>query len=327
MTVTKDWERQPLVMIVDDVPKNLQVLGNTLRKENYRISVAQNGRQALDMVENTKLTPDIILLDVMMPEMNGFDVCRELKENSGTRDIPVIFLTAKSDQDDISNGFRLGAVDYVTKPFNSAELLARVRTHLSLKFTREELLEKNALLEEKNKQLTAAQKELEVAARTDPLTKLPNRRDILEKIIEEKIRFDRSSKPFTLVLGDIDDFKRINDTYGHDCGDMVLVETARIMRGHLRKQDHAARWGGEEFLLLPETDAAGGKTITQKIREKIADNTLEYQDQSISVTMTFGVTTITQNCPGNIEECLKKADKLLYQGKQEGKNRVVSAGI
>lgn len=136
----------PIILIVDDVPKNLQVLGTILKKKNYKVSALNNGKQAIEMVN--KINPDLILLDIMMPDMNGFEVCEILKNSDTTKDIPVIFLTAKSDDEDIVNGFELGAVDYVKKPFSSAELLARVKTHIQLKRMRESLEIKNKYLEE-----------------------------------------------------------------------------------------------------------------------------------------------------------------------------------
>jgi len=140
---------KPLILIVDDVPKNLQVLAGMLVKKNYELAIATNGREALVRLE--EISPDLILLDIMMPEMDGFETCRKLKENPSTAEIPVIFLTAKTDPEDILKGFELGGVDYVTKPFNSTELLARVHTHLELKRAREILIEKNKKLEELNK--------------------------------------------------------------------------------------------------------------------------------------------------------------------------------
>jgi two-component system sensor histidine kinase/response regulator len=138
----KEKQNKPLILIAEDIPKNMEMVCSILRKEGYRLAMAGNGRQALTMVPDVR--PDLILLDIMMPEMNGFEVCEELKKKTGTKDIPIIFLTAKVDTEDVVKGFELGAVDYVTKPFKGAELLSRVKTHLELKFAREELKELNA---------------------------------------------------------------------------------------------------------------------------------------------------------------------------------------
>lgn len=169
--------------------------------------------------------------------------------------------------------------------------------------------------------LEKANMKLKEISRTDPLTEVSNRRDILEKIEYETLRFERSNRTFCLLMGDIDHFKSINDTYGHECGDFVLKELVKTMVSGLRKQDVVSRWGGEEFmLLLPETQLVGGKVAAEKIRQKIAQNKFEYQDKIISVTITFGVSEIAND--KTIDSCIKEADKALYKGKNKGRNRV-----
>jgi diguanylate cyclase (GGDEF)-like protein len=207
----------------------------------------------------------------------------------------------------------------VTKPFNSAELLARVKTHLELKRTREELIRRN-------KELIKTKKDLEISALTDPLTKLLNRRAILTHIQYEKNRFERNRKPFTLLLGDIDGFKGFNDKYGHECGDYVLVLVAQTMKSLVRKVDSVARWGGEEFLLLlPDTGLEGGRTTAEKIRQSIASHTFNYNQIPLTVTMTFGVSTFAYSCSQDIDDCIRSVDLVMYEGKQKGKNCVVTA--
>jgi diguanylate cyclase (GGDEF)-like protein len=154
------------------------------------------------------------------------------------------------------------------------------------------------------------------------LTRLSNRRDFLEKFQHEKGRFDRNRKPFAVVLGDIDDFKSVNDQYGHDCGDFALVNISSLMKSMVRKQDIIGRWGGEEFiLLLPESPLDGGKRVAEEIRKKIAANTFNFNGNKFSVTMTFGISEF--NATSDIDTCIKKADEALYSGKQKGKNCVV----
>lgn len=318
---TTDPEENPgpkeFILVVDDVSQNLQVLCTILGKKNYKIAIARSGKKTLEMVE--KVLPDLILLDVTMPEMDGFEVCRRLHHSPRTRDIPVIFLTARIETESVVKAFEMGAVDYVTKPFNSAELLARVNTHLELKRTREELVRRN-------KELIKTQKDLEISALTDPLTKLLNRRAILTNIQYEKNRFERKRKPFTLLLGDIDGFKGFNDKYGHECGDFVLVSTVQIMKSLVRKVDSVARWGGEEFLLLlPDTGLEGGRTIAEKIRQTIADHTLTYNQTPLAVTMTLGVSTYAYSCSQDIDDCIRSVDLVMYEGKKKGKNCVVTA--
>lgn len=313
------YNKQPggLILVVDDVSHNLKVLCNILGKRDYRIAVAKSGLQALEMVE--KVTPDLILLDVMMPELDGFEVCRRLQQSPSTRDVPVIFLTAKAENENVVQGFEIGAVDYITKPFNATELLVRVQTHLELKQARQELLIKN-------RELTEAKEKLEQAARTDALTQLANRRGLLERFDVEKNRFERSQRSFSMLMGDIDNFKQINDNHGHNCGDYTLTSISKIMLGLVRKQDTVGRWGGEEFLLLlPETNANGARITAEKIRETIANHPFNYEGLSLSIQITFGICTYGDTCSGDIDDCIRVVDDALYKGKASGKNCVVSA--
>ncbi len=300
------------VLIVDDNSKNLQVLADILGGEHYKVALAKDGGKALTFVR--KRRPDLILLDIMMPHLDGFEVCKQLKADTETRDIPVIFISALTDTQDKLRGFRAGGVDYVTKPFQKEEVLARVKTHLELKRSQEAL--KTAYFK-----LHKAYEELEIAARTDSLTQLSNRRDMMDKIKYEKKKTDRSSKPFALILADIDNFKNFNDQYGHDCGDYVLVTVSEIIRNRVRRQDTAARWGGEEFLLLlPETEVEGAKTLAASIQQALAEQTMRYDQDQFQVTLTLGISI----CHGgtDIDHCIKAADEALYDGKRAGKNRI-----
>jgi diguanylate cyclase (GGDEF)-like protein len=168
------------------------------------------------------------------------------------------------------------------------------------------------------------ERQMEALAMSDPLTRLANRRRMRELLEQERVRFQRNPRPFTLVLADVDNFKAINDTRGHDCGDHVLLHAAERLRSALRAQDGAARWGGEEFLvLLPETDARGGVVLAERLREAIESAPPTFEGSSIPVTMTFGVATFGG---GSIDDCLRRADEALYEGKSRGKNRVVLDG-
>ncbi|MBC8415486.1 MAG: diguanylate cyclase [Candidatus Cloacimonetes bacterium] len=190
----------------------------------------------------------------------------------------------------------------------------------------DQLKNANNKLEKANKELKRAKEKLEKIARTDPLTHLSNRRDILEKMNYEKDRFERNAKPFTIVISDIDNFKSVNDNYGHYCGDHVLKTISKLFTSSLRKQDICARWGGEEFLLfLPETNLEGGLTISEKIRKEIANTKIKYKDVTLKITMTFGVCVYNQLV--DINKCILKADKALYKGKHSGKNKVLPAKL
>jgi two-component system, cell cycle response regulator len=323
-----------LILIVDDNPQNLQIIGEKIEQSGYDTAIAINGNQAYDFALVNQ--PDLVLLDIMMPMVDGFEVCRFFKNNPATRDIPIIFLTARTNYDDISKAFELGAVDYVTKPFNVLELNARIKTHLDLKKSRErlaeynkelkntnmELTQANKVISEKNIQLSDTMKQLEIAARTDPLTELFNRRRIIELIEIEAIRYARSKKIFSIAIGDIDLFKNINDNYGHDGGDFVLKTIADKITAMIRKQDSASRWGGEEFLiLLPETDIKGANNLTEKVRKKIASCELASININLNVTMTFGIAEY--DAGSSIDSTIKKADIALYEGKNKGRNCVV----
>lgn len=310
------------VLIVEDNPINLRVLFDSLTISGFKALVAQSGEAAISQAEIAQ--PDIILLDVMMTGINGFETCEYLKKNKKTKDIPVIFMTALSDTVDKVRGFEVGGVDYVTKPFDKTELIARIKSHVELRKYQEKLEQSNLELLKINRELEEAQEKLEYAARTDPLTRLSNRRDIIEKLEYEKIRMKRKGSTFCLILCDIDDFKQINDTYGHNCGDFVLVSIASILRSAIREEDQVARWGGEEFLLLlTGTGIEGGKTVAEKLRENVENHCFRFEDMNLKITMTFGV-AVYDNHELLIDNCIKKADQALYAGKDRGKNCVVA---
>ncbi|MDA8388303.1 MAG: diguanylate cyclase [Nitrospiraceae bacterium] len=314
------------ILIADDVPANIKMLGEIL-KGGYEIVVATNGHKAYKLA--CECAPDLILMDVMMPEMDGFTACGLLKAVEKTADIPVIFITASRTEEDIVKGFTAGGVDYITKPFNPTELDARVRTHLELRNSREilkrysrELESKNNELNEKNVLLGEALEQITCLARTDHLTGLCNRSHMMEKLREEEVRFHRNGRPFSLILSDIDHFKRFNDTYGHECGDLVLKTISGILKNSLREQDTVARWGGEEFLLLlPETDVSAAEGVARRLLEKVASHELDYNGSALCVTMTFGVSAYEKD--SGIAGSIRHADEALYDGKEQGRNRVV----
>ncbi|HEY3368749.1 MAG TPA: diguanylate cyclase [Symbiobacteriaceae bacterium] len=315
------------ILIVDDMPTNIRILGELL-KDRYEILVANNGNRAVQIAQAKR--PDLILMDVMMPEMDGFAACRALKLTALTTNIPVIFITARHETDDVVKGFESGGVDYITKPFNPAELYARVKTHIDLKNSRAELAryamqmaELNRELQSLNIQLNEANANLSLAAWTDPLTMLANRRTMVERIREEAARTDRTQGLFSLCISDLDHFKKINDTYGHDAGDHVLKSIASILKSALREQDVLARWGGEEFLLLmPETGLKEAQIAAERLRGVVENAEILYDGNRIALTMTFGVSTYDKS--EGVDGSIKKADSALYVGKSTGRNCVVA---
>jgi len=292
------------ILIVDDAPANIQVLANAL-KGDYRIRVANSGARAIEVARATQ--PDLILLDVMMPELDGYEVCRRLKDDPSTSHIPVIFVTARNETQDEMRGLDLGAVDYITKPIELPILNARVRTHVNLKL-KTDLLEQLALL--------------------DGLTCIPNRRRFDQQIQQEWQRARRERNPLALVMIDVDDFKRYNDHYGHGAGDECLRRVARALSETLnRPADLLARYGGEEFaLLLPNTDAEGACRIAERCRAAISALQLPHAASSVGpvVSISLGVAATQAPMP-SARDLVEEADRALYQAKQAGRNRVATA--
>lgn len=316
----KDYKAH--ILVVDDNPMNLQVIGGLLEDKGYELAIALSGKEALAYLE--KEQTDLILLDIMMPGIDGYEVCGRLKRNPITKNIPVIFLTANSEPEQIARGFEAGAVDYVTKPFHSDELMARIHTHLDLSLSKRHILIINEALKETNMQLQEALEQLEIAAKTDPLTSLLNRRSITEIMENEMVRIKRNRKSFSLILADIDDFKRINDSFGHDCGDFVLQSISELLNTSTRAQDAVARWGGEEFLIfLPETELAGALRLSEELRSKAETTCITFKELDLSITLTFGVSVYQEE--SGLEAAIKMADISLYKGKEQGKNRVVAS--
>lgn len=296
-----------LILIVDDVSKNLQVVGAMLDDVGYATTFATSGKQAIERVKTAN--PDLILLDLMMPEINGLQVCEHLKADPLYAEIPIIFLTASNESEHLLQAFSQGAVDYVTKPYKAPELLARVKTHLELKYTRDEL--KQALVE------------LEKLATTDPLTGIANRRHLLVLGEREFQRTHRYKNPFSVLMIDIDHFKLINDNYGHSIGDKALKIMADVTVNALRKVDIFGRFGGEEFVVfLPETKADEALVVAERIREAIATTPIYVDDQTIHITVSIGV-TIYNSSEISLDGLLMEADKALYDAKKQGRNQVV----
>ncbi len=307
------------ILIVDDLPTNIKVLGELLRGQ-YELLVATNGLKAVSIAK--EMMPDLILMDVMMPEMDGFSAAEIIKKDEITSDIPIIFITAKGETSDIVKGFEAGGQDYITKPPNPEELFARVNTHIELKQSKQAIKDYAAELKKANSDLQELNAKLEFMAWHDQLTGLPNRRHMRNRIKDEQARSVRNNKPFALVMGDIDNFKHVNDTHGHEAGDEILKHISQIIMSSLRNQDSMSRWGGEEFLiLLPETDIKGAVTASEKIRLRIESEPLDYNGENIHVTITFGVAVYDET--RGIEGTIKLADEALYRGKKGTKNCVV----
>lgn len=309
------------ILIADDSPTNLKLISGILMNR-YDTIYAKNGPCCLNSAIDDK--PDLILLDVMMPDIDGYEVCRMLKSDVRTSNIPVIFITSRKDMADVVKGFEAGGVDYITKPFNSLELIARIDTHVALVSAVNDLKTYSESLELLSQQLLEKTKVLDTLVRTDFLTGLANRLHILEQLKREESRFNRGTPLCSVIIGDIDNFKQINDTYGHETGDCVLKAVADVFKNNTRKQDVVARWGGEEFLfLLPETSGDAAYKVAEKIRIAVEHTSIPVQPGELNVTMTFGVCEFMTDL--SVDGTIRLADNALYKGKTNGRNCVEMA--
>jgi diguanylate cyclase (GGDEF)-like protein len=311
---------KPLIMIVDDNPENIRYLAEIVDRNGYDYIMLLNGTQALKSLEIER--PDLILLDVMMPDIDGYTVCAQIKKNDQIKDIPIIFITAKTEINDIVKGFEIGGVDYVTKPFNSIVLEARIKTHLELKTSKDELKERINEQEEINEKLKKEIERCEFLANRDALTGIHNRRYMMERLKEEYVKYKRNAEPLTIGIMDLDDFKKFNDTYGHECGDFVLISITELILNSIRESDCFARWGGEEFIfMLSNTNLRGAFTLLEKIKKKLNETIFSYNGSKLMVSFTCGLSEISFT--NNIDKALVNADKALYVGKNSGKNKIV----
>ncbi|MBT3924045.1 MAG: diguanylate cyclase [Nitrospina sp.] len=302
------------ILLVDDIPLNIEILFQTLKARNYQISMANNGAKALELVPN--LQPDLILLDIMMPEMDGIETCKRLKADESTRNIPVIFITAKSETEDIVKGFQVGGVDYITKPFRLEEVLARVETHLRLRKTSR--IKDNLISE-----LRDTQEVLMNSARLDLLTSLLNRPGLEDKLVQEQSKSQIMGKTFSMILADIDHIGEINSKFGINTGDQVIIRTASILTESVANHEWVGRWSSEEFLiLLPETTLEEAKIQAEKIRSLIEKESLNFNQNQISLTLSMGV----NHCLPDMkwDKCIAEAQECMRQAKALGRNRWVA---
>jgi diguanylate cyclase (GGDEF)-like protein len=297
------------ILIVDDTKDNLDILRDILMFNGYRVQTARSGEAALKRVQESP--PDLILLDILMPGMDGFEVCTRLKASESTKDIPVIFVSSMADIDSKVQGFKVGAVDYINKPFQNAEILARVNMQVTMLRLHRHLEMQNA--------------ELERLANTDYLTDLFNRRCFFRSAEKKFSRAVLCGAPISITLIDLDHFKRVNDTHGHLVGDRVLVHVAQLIRAHCRAYDVAARYGGEEFVILHSAvDSQNAFRVVEGIRKAVELTPFLHDKEEICVTLSAGVvdTKARMDC-SRIDDVLALADIALYQAKDAGRNQVI----
>lgn len=313
------------ILIVDDTPANLRLLSRILAGQGFRVRVATGGDQALSLVQLA--LPDVILLDVMMPDMNGHEVCRHLKSDARTQAIPVLFLSALSSTADKLQAFNVGGADYITKPFQAPEVLARVRTQLARYRAETELRQVNERLQAQLAEIQALQAQLREQAIRDSLTGLFNRRYLEETLERELLRARREACPISLIMLDIDHFKKLNDTHGHKAGDMMLQRLGEMLRTHTRGSDVACRYGGEEFVaVLPGASLEHAHQRAEQWRATFEQLRVPFGLAHLQATLSLGVAVYPLH-GATSDEVLRVADTALYMAKTEGRNQVVVAEL
>jgi diguanylate cyclase (GGDEF)-like protein len=312
------------ILLVDDNPINLKLLSEALQGQGWKTLTATDGETAIEQTEYAM--PDLILLDVMMPEMDGFETCRRLKANPMTHQIPVIFMTALSNALDKVAGLEIGAVDYITKPFQQEEMIARLRLHLRLSHLTQTLQQEIQHRRAAEAALQSANQKLQRLAYLDGLTQIANRRQFDEQLIVEWQKMRQAHLPLSLILCDIDYFKQYNDTYGHLVGDDCLRAVATAIATAAHRPAHlAVRYGGEEFaVLLPSTSLEGAIELVKVIQTHIKRLQLLHRRSQVSqyVTASFGVASIIPTENDTPEQLLAQVDRALYQAKIEGRDRL-----
>jgi diguanylate cyclase (GGDEF)-like protein/PAS domain S-box-containing protein len=291
------------ILVVDDSPLNTKIMETALI-DDYEVLISHTGKEALNIC-NSSDPPDLILLDVIMPEIDGYEICRRLNHSPKTKDIPVIFLTSLTASKDIEFGLTLGAIDYITKPFSIPIIKAKIKNHLALKYY---------------------QDTLKINTDVDSLTQIANRRRFDEIMTLEIKKAKRTGTILSLLLLDIDHFKFYNDTYGHLEGDSCLKKVAATLAATLKRpKDLAARWGGEEFTcLLPNTNTKGAQNVAETLRAAIQNLSIPHLSSPVNdvVTVSIGVVSSDPLDENSLDNLLKHADASLYHAKEAGRNQI-----
>ena len=319
------------ILIVDDIPHNIRLLSKILTSQGYVVRKALSGKMAFKSIEISP--PDLIILDINMPEMDGYQVCEKLKLSAEYQQIPVIFLSALNKTIDKVRAFNLGCVDFITKPFQVEEVLMRIKTQLLIQNQQQQLLEQNEALKEEIKKrelaevsLISAIQELERLAIIDSLTKVANRRRFDQYLEEEWSRMMRKKQELSLIICDIDYFKAYNDYYGHLAGDRCLTQVAQLLvRCPKRSSDLLARYGAEEFaVILPDTSIRGAMKVATAIRDNIQQARIPHKTSKVKpyVTLSIGVSTCIPDRDISFNDLIVQADKALYESKGKGRNQI-----
>lgn len=298
---------QPLILVGDNSQVVREVLRWHLESHGYEVLEATDGAESVQLARRRK--PAVILLSVEMPTLNGHQVLTRLKADDDLRDTPVVFITAHTETADVVEGLRLGAHDYLRKPFEPAEVIARVSAAVRVKELQDDLRVRNA--------------ELDHIARSDPLTGLANRRHLDEQLVAHVASAERHHHELSVAVVDIDNFKSVNDSFGHSAGDAVLREVALRLAASARVEDIVGRWGGEEFIvILPHCGPDGAAVVSERIRRAVAATPIRSEDGVvIPVTVSIGCTG------GADDKLIERADTALYAAKHAGRNRTVVVDV
>ncbi|NJK33495.1 MAG: diguanylate cyclase [Oscillatoriales cyanobacterium SM2_2_1] len=323
------------ILVADPNPHSLRLLSNLLLRRGYRVICVRDGMEAWQ--EALDVLPDLIVVDTRMPTIDGFVLCDHLKSEPVTQSIPIIFMGGRDDVLTQVRAFESGGVDYLSRPFQMAEVMARIENQLSLRRLQKQLESQNELLRQEIQQrreveqaLQGANDEFQRLAHQDGLTEVANRRRFDQQLHQEWLRLTREQSPLSLLMCDIDFFKNYNDTYGHLEGDHCLQRVAGALREAVRRPaDLVARYGGEEFaILMPNTDTSGAAVIAEQMRQQVAQLQILHEDSAIAhhVTISIGVATL-QPVPNSEPAILiTSADYALYRAKELGRNRVYILG-
>jgi two-component system, cell cycle response regulator len=311
----RDQSMKANLLLIDDSEAQSNKIKEALERLGYQVTVASSGVEGLRLARKT--SPDLVLLDVVMADIDGFAVCRWLKMNAETRDIPVIMLTVRTALADRVEGLNIGADDYLAKPFEDQELEARIFAALRVKAAHSEL-------RDRNQQLESMLHSVEALASTDALTGLFNRRRFADVLKREFAVTKRYKNTLSCLLLDLDHFKQINDRFGHDAGDQVLKEVARRITGSLREVDLAARYGGEEFVvLLPHTSKGDARIVAERLLKNVRKQDFTFGGEVVTVTTSIGCAGNSDVDSSNPEDLVKAADVALYGAKKNGRNCIV----
>jgi len=313
--MTTNSNNKPVILVVDDSLTGRRALASVLQEKEYDLSLASNGREGLSLA--MKLKPDVILLDVMMPDMSGYDVCREIRSNPSLSEVPILMVTSLTNREDRLKGIDSGADDFISKPFDELELKTRIRTIVRLdryrklrEQSRQLSLMKRDLNELKNKKDL-----LQKLAMVDDLTGLHNHRSLFYKGREEFARAQRYNTNLSALMIDVDKFKDINDSLGHAAGSFILKSLATELKSGLRTMDIPGRFGGDEFfVLLPHTSEHSACMLAERLRKAIDSKVFKIKESEIHITISVGVAALSDSMK-SLNDLMEAADVALYQAK------------